>query len=248
MADNHAEWISKSWNPITGCSPHSPGCMNCYARQMAVRLKAIGQAKYSNGFQVTCHPSALDEPLSWKKPQSIFTCSMADLFHADVPDDFIQRIFAVMAEAMWHEFTIITKRAERLAQLAPKLPWPRNLAAGVTVEDAPYAYRADYLRQVPAAVRFLMLEPLLGPIPNLNLDNIHLVVVGGESGRNARGMHIEWVRGIRDQCIAAGVPFNFKQWGGMNREKAGRSLDGLEWTATPVHRAVTAGGRAVTAG
>jgi protein gp37 len=202
---------------------------------MAKRLKAMGQPNYRNGFQVTCHPAMLSVPLKWRKPRLIFANSMSDLLHDEVPESFIQEVFAVMAEARQHTFQVLTKRAERMAALAPRLPWPKNVWMGVTVENADYVHRIDLLRTVPAAVRFLSIEPLLGPIPNLDLNGIGWVVVGGESGPGARPMDPEWVRDIRDQCLAAKVPFLFKQWGGTRKRKAGKVLDGRIWDEMPVY-------------
>jgi protein gp37 len=200
---------------------------------MAHRLHAMGNPRYRNGFSVTLHRDQVGLPLRWTKPQMIFVNSMSDLFHRDVPADFIVDVFSVMARASQHTFQILTKRAKRLASLAPQLPWPRNVWLGVSVETADYMGRVDPLREVPAAVRFLSLEPLLGAMPELSLDGIDWVIVGGESGPGARPMRAEWARSIRDQCIAAGVPFFFKQWGGVQRTKAGRRLDGQTWDQYP---------------
>lgn len=234
MADrSHIEWTGATWNPVTGCTKISPGCKHCYAERLALRLQAMGQPNYANGFRVTLHEKALEKPLHWKKPRAVFVNSMSDLFHKDVPLAFIQRVFAVMRQAHWHVFQVLTKRAERLAELAPKLEWPPNVWMGVSVETQQYTYRIDLLRTVPAAVRFLSLEPLLGPLPNLNLEGIHWVIVGGESGPGARPMRPEWVTEIRDQCLAASVPFFFKQWGGVNKKRAGRLLEGRTWDEMP---------------
>ena len=227
------EWTQSTWNPVTGCSKISRGCDHCYAERMARRLKAMGQRRYRNGFRVTLHPDVLPAPLSWRKPQMIFVNSMSDLFHPKVPDGFIRRVFDVMEEAERHTFQILTKRASRLADLAPNLPWPRNVWIGATVEAAEYVSRIDSLRRVPAAVRFLSLEPLLSDMPDLPLDDIDWVIAGGESGPGARPMRAEWVRTIRDECARAAVPFFFKQWGGAQRTKAGRELDGREWDDYP---------------
>ena len=193
----------------------------------------MGQANYANGFNVTMHPHALDKPLKWKKPQTIFVNSMSDLFHEDVPLEFIQQVFDVMRRADWHLFQVLTKRSERLADLAPLLDWPANVWMGVTVETADYVYRIDDLRRVSAATRFLSLEPLLGPLPNLNLEGIDWAIVGGESGPGARPMAEAWATDLRDQCLQARVPFFFKQWGGKNKKKAGRILDGQTWDQMP---------------
>jgi protein gp37 len=232
-ANSTIEWTESTWNPVTGCTKISPGCAHCYAERMARRLKAMGQPNYVNGFQVSMHEKALDAPLSWKRPQTIFVNSMSDLFHKDVSREFIGRIFEVMEQAHWHRFQILTKRAGRLAQLAPSLPWPDNVWMGVTVESADYVDRIDHLRTVNANVRFLSLEPLLGPIPNLDLTGIDWAIVGGESGPGSRPMDIEWVRDLREQCLAAAVPFFFKQWGGTNKKKAGRELDGQTYDGMP---------------
>jgi protein gp37 len=203
---------------------------------MARRLKAMGQPNYANGFRLAMHEHALEIPLRWKKPQTIFVNSMSDLFHAGVPLSFISRVFDVMNRAHWHCYQILTKRARRLEQLAPQLPWSPHIWMGVSVENERCADRIEHLRRTPAAVRFLSLEPLLGPIPNLDLGGIDWVVVGGESGPKARPMAIEWATDIRDQCLDAGVPLFFKQWGGKNKKRAGRLLEGRTWDQMPVQR------------
>lgn len=234
MGDNSKiEWTDASWNPVTGCNKISPGCKHCYAETMADRLQAMGQRNYANGFVLTLQPHMLDRPLRWKRPRTIFVNSMSDLFHADVPCDYIQRVFEVMRQAYWHRFQVLTKRANRLAKMAPDLLFPSNVWVGVTVEAEKYAFRIDCLRQVPAVVRFLSLEPLLGPLPELDLRGIHWVIVGGESGPGARPMSKEWVTDLRDQCLRAQVPFFFKQWGGVNKKAAGRELDGRTWDEFP---------------
>jgi protein gp37 len=202
---------------------------------MAGRLKAMGQANYRNGFQITTHQHALNLPLAWKKPQMVFVNSMSDLFHEDVPLEFIRRVFDVMQRADWHRFQVLTKRSGRLAELAPLLPWPDNMWMGVTVESEQYVRRIDDLRTVPAALRFLSLEPLLGPLPALDLAGIDWAIVGGESGPGARPMAESWVLDIQRQCRVAGVPFFFKQWGGTNKKKAGRILAGRAWDEMPSH-------------
>jgi protein gp37 len=218
------EWTEATWNPLTGCDKISPGCTHCYAERMSLRLKLMGQPNYKNGFELALHPHALELPLKWRKPQRIFVNSMSDLFHKDVPAEFIQQVFATMRQASWHRFQILTKRSDRLAAMAGAIDWPANVWMGVSVESAEYAFRIDHLRTVGARVRFLSVEPLLGPIPDLDLRDIQWVIVGGESGPGARPMSKEWVIEIRDQCAAAKVPFFFKQWGGVNKKKTGREL------------------------
>ena len=227
------EWTEATWNPLTGCDKISPGCANCYAERMSLRLKLMGQKNYRNGFDLTLHEHALELPLKWKTPQRIFVNSMSDLFHKDVPAKFIQKVFATMRAASWHRFQILTKRSDRLAELSPSIDWPRNVWQGVSVESDDYTFRVDHLRSTGAAVRFLSIEPLLGPIPKLDLTNIHWVIVGGESGPGARPMREEWVLEIRDQCQSANVPFFFKQWGGVNKKKTGRELQGRTWDDMP---------------
>lgn len=234
MADHSAiEWTDSTWNPVTGCSKVSPGCKHCYAERLARRLQAMGNPRYRNGFEVTLHPDQLWLPLRWRQPRRIFVNSMSDLFHEQVPEDFVRQVYAVMHRAHWHNFQILTKRAARLASLAPRLPWPSNVWMGVSVENEQYLSRISHLRSVPAAIRFLSLEPLLGPIPALPLDDIDWVIVGGESGPNARPMRPEWARAIRDQCIRTRIPFFFKQWGGWHPKANGRLLDGREWNQYP---------------
>lgn len=227
------EWTNATWNPITGCTKVSPGCKNCYAERMARRLQAMGVSNYKNGFKLTLHPHVLPKPLSWKKPSLIFVNSMSDLFHEDVPVDFIHEVFKVMSQAKQHIFQVLTKRSERLRNLASCLIWPSNVWIGVSVENSDYTYRIDHLRHVPASVKFLSLEPLLGPIPDLNLQGIDWVIVGGESGPRARVMRKEWVIEIRNQCVDQSVPFFFKQWGGVNKKKTGRKLEGKIWSQMP---------------
>ncbi len=234
MSDNTGiEWTDASWNPVTGCTKISPGCKHCYAERLALRLKAMGNRRYRNGFEVTLQPDQLTLPLRWRQPKLIFVNSMSDLFHEAVSEDYIRRVFDVMMRADWHVFQILTKRSGRLAKLAANLPWPRNVWQGVSVESARYTWRIAHLRKVPAATRFLSVEPLLGPIPNLPLEGVHWVIVGGESGGGRREMAPEWVREIRDQCLAAEVPFFFKQWGGRTPKSRGRILDGRTWEEMP---------------
>lgn len=232
-ANSSIEWTEATWNPLTGCTRISPGCAHCYAERMALRLRAMGQPNYAHGFKLTLHESALALPLQWKKPQNIFVNSMSDLFHEEVPASFILRVFKVMRQAHWHRFQVLTKRAARLSELDPLLPWGANIWMGVSVENEDFLWRVERLRQTGASVRFLSLEPLLGPIRALNLDGISWVIVGGESGPGARPMNPAWVADIRDQCQRAGVPFFFKQWGGTNKKKAGRLLDGRTWDEMP---------------
>ena len=227
------EWTDATWNPVTGCSKVSPGCAHCYAERFARRLRAMGNPRYRNGFTVTLHPDQLDLPLRWKSPRRIFVNSMSDLYHEQVPEEFVRRAFDVMARAPQHIFQILTKRSRRLLELTPLLPWAANIWQGVSVENARHTWRASDLQQVPAAVRFLSVEPLLGPIPHLPLDGIHWVIVGGESGPRHRPVDPAWVREIRDQCLAAGVPFFFKQWGGARPTSGGRRLDGHLWSQLP---------------
>jgi len=202
----------------------------------------MGQPNYRNGFRVTLHPAALDAPLFWTRPQLIFVNSMSDLFHEDVPLDFIQKVFAVMTRARQHDFQVLTKRSERLEGLARKLPWPSNVWIGVSVESADYAYRIEHLRHVPARTRFVSFEPLLGDVGDVDLAGIHWAIVGGESGPGARPMRPEWALAIRDQCVRQSVPFFFKQWGGVHKKKAGRLLEGRVWDEYPTARVPTAVG------
>lgn len=234
MAQSKIEWTESTWNPVTGCNKVSPGCKNCYAERMAKRLKAMGQPNYANGFEVTIHEHMLDRPLHWKTPQTIFVNSMSDLFHEDVPLSYITEVFDVMTKASWHNFQVLTKRSNRLVELNESLSWPTNVWMGVSVENSNYTYRVEHLRKCSAKTKFLSLEPLLGPLKDLNLDDIDWVIVGGESGPNARPMKQEWVIQIRDQCVGATVPFFFKQWGGKNKKKSGRQLEGRTWSQMPV--------------
>jgi protein gp37 len=235
MATNSAiEWTESTWNPVTGCTKISPGCMHCYAERMAKRLQAMGQANYASGFQVAMHDHAVELPLTWKKPRTIFVNSMSDLFHQAIPIEFIQRIFAVMQQAVWHEYQLLTKRSKRLLELDSELRWLPNIWMGVSVENQDHVHRIDHLRETHAHTKFLSLEPLLGPLPNLKLTGIGWVIVGGESGPRARPMKREWVTEIRDQCQAADVPFFFKQWGGVHKNRTGRELEGRTWDEMPM--------------
>ena len=237
MANNSSiEWTEATWNPVTGCDKVSPGCANCYAERMAGRLLAMGQANYANGFALTLQPHMLEAPLKWRKPQRIFVNSMSDLFHVDVPAAFVQSVFSVMGRASWHEYQVLTKRSDRLLELDRHLPWMQQIWMGVSVENLRFTDRIDHLRQTHAQVKFLSLEPLLGPLPNLDLRGIDWVIVGGESGPRARPMNPDWAMDIRDQCRTAGVGFFFKQWGGVFKSRAGRSLEGRTWDDMPVRR------------
>ena len=227
------EWTEATWNPVTGCTKISPGCKHCYAERMASRLKEMGLRNYANGFELTLHEHMLRKPLSWKKPQMIFVNSMSDLFHDAVPVPFIERVFNVMQRASWHQFQVLTKRAERLLKLSTELEWSDNVWMGVSIENNDYQFRVDLLRQSEARFKFLSLEPLLGPLPNLELTGIDWVIVGGESGPGARPMEEDWVRQIRDNCVSSGVPFFFKQWGGVNKKRTGRELEGRTWDELP---------------
>lgn len=233
MAHSSIEWTESTWNPVTGCTKVSPGCKLCYAERMAKRLQGMGQRRYVNGFDLTLHEDILEMPLSWKKPQLIFVNSMSDMFHEDVPAWFIQKAFDVMRRASWHQFQVLTKRSDRLMEMSPSIDWPGNVWMGVSVESQDYTFRIDQLKNTGAAVKFLSLEPLLGPLPKLDLCGINWVIVGGESGPGARPMEPEWVLGIKAQCRKARVPFFFKQWGGFNKKKAGRLLQGRTWDELP---------------
>jgi len=236
MTKSTIEWTDSTWNPLTGCTKISPGCKNCYAKRMSGRLKAMGLANYRNGFELTLHRHMLDRPLRWKKPHLVFVNSMSDLFQAGVPLEFILDVFDVMKRAYWHQFQVLTKRGDLLEEYSPHIDWPENVWMGVSVESDSYAFRIDHLRRTGAKTKFLSLEPLLGPLPNLNLDGIHWAIVGGESGPGARPMDEAWVIQIRDQCRAANVPFFFKQWGGVKKKKTGRVLQGRTWDEMPAFR------------
>lgn len=233
MSQTSIEWTETTWNPLTGCTKISPGCRNCYAERMANRLQAMGQPNYANGFTLTLHERMLDVPLQWKKPRFVFVNSMSDLFHEAVPESFILRVFDIMRRASWHVFQVLTKRSDRLLQMSSQIDWPDNVWMGVSVERADYTFRIDHLRQTGAKLRFLSLEPLLGPLPDLNLEHIHWVIVGGESGPRARPIEKSWVLDIRDQCWSNAVPFFFKQWGGVFKARNGRTLEGQTWDEMP---------------
>ena len=233
MAKSKIEWTESTWNPVTGCTKISSGCDNCYAEIMARRLKLMGQPNYINGFQVTQHNHVIEYPLRWKKPRIIFVNSMSDLFHEKVSEAFIFQIFETMKNAYWHQFQILTKRSKRLKKIASKIIWPKNVWMGVSVENEETKFRIDDLRFVPADIKFISFEPLIGPIDSLDLQNIDWVIVGGESGAKARLIKKEWIIQIKDQCILQKKPFFFKQWGGVNKKKAGRLLDGKTWDEMP---------------
>lgn len=249
MADHSAiEWTETTWNPTTGCDRVSAGCDNCYALTLAKRLKAMGQAKYQTdgdprtsgpGFGVAVHDDALATPFRWRQPRVVFVNSMSDLFHARVPATFVHRVFEVMAGTPKHTYQILTKRAVRLARLAPRLPWPDNVWIGVSVEDGSHLDRIDQLRTVPAAVRFVSAEPLLGPVGRMDLAGIHWLIAGGESGPHARPVEPAWIRELREQCLTADVAFFFKQWGGRTPKAGGRHLDGRTWDQMPANSAIS---------
>lgn len=227
------EWTENTWNPVTGCTKVSDGCKNCYAATLAKRLKLMGNRKYVNGFEVTLHEDCLEMPLHWKKPSLIFVNSMSDLFHEDVPIEYIQKVFAVMNKASWHTFQVLTKRADRLSALSGELNWTPNIWQGVTVESDKYRDRIDALRQVGARVRFISFEPLIDDVGKLDLTDVNWAIVGGESGSQARPMELEWILSIKEQCERQNVTFYFKQWGGPNKKKTGRILLGQTWDAMP---------------
>jgi len=230
---SHIEWTDATWNPVTGCSKISPDCKFCYAERLANRLHAMGQSNYRNGFRPTLQPHMLEHPLHWRKPRRVFVNSMSDLFHEAVPTEYIHRVFDVMRRASWHQYQILTKRSERLLRMDPILKWQPQIWMGVSIENEDYQYRVDDLRRTKAHVKFLSIEPLLGPLPQLSLHGIDWVIVGGESGPGARTLNAEWVREIRDRCLRAGVPFFFKQWGGVFKARTGRVLDGRTWSEMP---------------
>ena len=245
MAATNIEWTDATWNPVAGCTVLSPGCTNCYAMRMAARLDAMGQAKYRaltrrDGGRyvwsgaVRCDDTSLSIPLQWRKPRFVFVNSMSDLFHADVPESFIRKVWKTMGAAQWHTFQVLTKRPERMRKLAEHLDVLPNVWLGTSVENSDYLWRLGELRATPAVVRFASFEPLLGPVNGADLNEIHWAIVGGESGPRARPLRIEWVRAIRDLCDEQGVPFFFKQWGGTRKKHTGRELDGRIWDAKPV--------------
>jgi protein gp37 len=234
MATNSPiEWTDATWNPVTGCTKISPGCKHCYAERMSKRLQAMGNKNYRNGFEVTLQPHMLELPVRWKGARRIFVNSMSDLFHEDVPLSYIQDVFSVMHRANWHQYQVLTKRSDRLLELSAELPWAPQIWMGVSVESADYVERIEHLRKTGAFVKFLSVEPLLGPIPKLKLHGIDWVIVGGESGPGARPMEEAWVKDIRNQCQKAGTAFFFKQWGGVQKKRAGRELEGRTWDEMP---------------
>jgi protein gp37 len=243
--NSHIEWTESTWNPVTGCTKVSAGCKNCYAERMAKRLRAMGSPRYKNGFALTLHRDLVDAPRSWKAPRLIFVNSMSDLFHPKVPLEFILEVFETMVACPQHTFQILTKRSERVAELASRLPWPQNVWMGVSVEDERVVGRIEDLRCVPAAVRFLSCEPLIGPVGVLDLAGIDWVIVGGESGPGARPMQIEWVRSIFRACRKSGAAFFFKQWGGVQKHRTGRELRGKTYDEMPVAKRRGAGLQAV---
>lgn len=234
MATNsHIEWTQMTWNPVTGCTKVSQGCKHCYAERMAKRLRAMGNARYRNGFRLTLHEDLIDLPRRWRQPKIVFVNSMSDLFHRNVPLEFIQRVFATMEACPQHTFQVLTKRSERVREVAEHLPWPENVWMGVSVESTRVIHRVSDLQAVPARIRFLSVEPLIGPLNMLPLENIHWVIVGGESGPGARPMKPEWVESIHRQCRDAGVAFFFKQWGGVRKDLTGRELHGRTYDEMP---------------
>lgn len=233
MAKSTIEWTEATWNPITGCSHKSSGCLHCYAERLSFRLKAMGQPNYQNGFEVSFHKNVLETPLHWKKPQMIFVNSMSDTFHEKVTTQQIKDIFSIMNQASWHTFQVLTKRPERLSEIAPLVSWTPNIWLGVTVESSEYVHRLDFLKKTPAKIKFISAEPLLAPVGEIDLSGINWLIVGGESGPNARPMEENWVLDLLQQSKAQGVKFFFKQWGGVNKKKNGRLLKGKTWDEMP---------------
>jgi len=241
MADRSPiEWTEASWNPTTGCSKVSPGCAHCYAETFSERWRGVAGHPYEQGFDLKLWPSRLDLPLRWRRPRLIFVNSMSDLFHEAIDDGFIEAVFETMGRAHWHTFQVLTKRHERLLDLAPRLDWHPNVWMGVTIENRRFVHRADYLRQVDAAVRFISAEPLLGALDGLDLDGIDWLIAGGESGPHHRTVREEWILDLRDRCAAAGTSYFFKQWGGARPKSGGRLLQGRTWDEMPAHRALVA--------
>ena len=243
MSNSKIEWTEVTWNPVTGCSKISPGCLNCYAERMSARLKAMNSKNYQNGFEVTCHEHLVEVPLSWKRSKTVFVNSMSDIFHEDIPDEFIARIFRTMNRASQHIFQVLTKRSERLLKMSESLNWTENIWMGVTIESPEYKYRIENLRNCAAKTKFLSIEPLIETIGPIDLKGINWVIVGGESGPRSRPIKEEWVAEIKDQCKGADVPFFFKQWGGTNKKKTGRLLNGRTWDETPTkHKPILSNG------
>ena len=234
-ANSSIEWTDATWNPVRGCTKISPGCKNCYAEKFAERFRGVPGHAFEQGFDLRLIPDKLNLPLTWRKPKRIFVTSVSDLFHDEVPLPFIQNVFDTMTRASWHTFQILTKRTDRLAQVDRELKWMPNIWMGVSVENADMKWRIDVLRETGAQIKFLSLEPLLGPLGGLDLTGIDWVIVGGESGPGARPMESAWVTEIRDQCIEKAVPFFFKQWGGVRKKRTGRLLEGREWNGMPAH-------------
>ena len=232
-ANSTIEWTETTWNPVTGCTKISHGCKFCYAERMSKRLRAMGVDKYRHGFTTTAHPSVLEHPLKWREPRLVFVNSMSDLFHESVPTTFIQSVFETMNKVPQHTFQVLTKRPPRVAQLDGKLNWTPNIWLGTSIESEDWLGRLEPLKQTGAQIKFLSLEPLLGPLPGIQLEGIDWVIVGGESGPGSRPMHPDWVREIRDNCREHGVPFFFKQWGGVFKKRTGRILDKRTWDEMP---------------
>lgn len=233
MSRSKIEWTESTWNPITGCTKLSDGCAYCYAERMSARLHAMGQKNYRNGFKVTCHDYLFEQPLHWKKPRMVFVNSMSDIFHDDIPDSVIISLFNTMKKAHWHTFQVLTKRADRLQKLSSQLPWEKNIWMGVTVENQKCSNRIKKLLKTGAYIKFLSMEPLLGPVQDISFEGIDWIIVGGESGPGARPMKEEWVLDIKSQCEKGKIPFFFKQWGGVNKKKAGRMLLKRTWDEMP---------------
>ena len=238
MTKTKIEWTESSWNPITGCDKISDGCLNCYAEKMAFRLKAMGTKGYENGFKVTLQPHQLEKPLKIKKPQMIFVNSMSDIFHKDIEDDYILKIFEIMNKAYWHIFQVLTKRPERLKELKNKINWSNNIWLGTTIESNKYINRVKYIKETEAKIKFISFEPLLNSVKDINLEGINWVIVGGESGSSARIIKKEWIYEIKDKCDKLNIPFFFKQWGGTNKKKSGRILDGKIYDEMPQIKAI----------
>ena len=237
MSKSKIEWTESTWNPLTGCNKVSPGCKHCYAKRMAKRLKAMGSPNYKNGFELSIHENVLKQPLFWRNPQTIFVNSMSDLFHEKVPYSFIKKVFKTMEEAHWHRFQILTKRSEQLLKFDKELNWPKNVWMGVSVENNDYQYRIEHLKKTSAYIKFISCEPLIGSLTDMELSNIDWIIVGGESGPKSREIKQDWVIDIRDQCVHQNVPFFFKQWGGTNKKKNGRTLEGKIWDQMPLLKA-----------